>query len=391
MTLKGDLETVDLPGVMGMVAENQKTGIFTVRRGMEEKKLYFKKGRLIFASSTNENEKLGEVLQSNGLISRDKLLEVRKEQSSLSSQRLGMLFLEKGLISHDDLVSGLKAQVNSIILSLLEWWGGNFEFVEGDIPLPGGISVGFDLKGIILKATDSADEWNRVRSRIPKMEGVPRLCPSLPSGGKKVTISDEQWAVASQIDGLKTVEELCYLLPFPDLHTCKLIVALQDMGLVEEELSGEVEQTDEFFVERMQLKPLIHLFNEILRFIHRRAFDIDRNRVRDLLESAYLEVAGEEASIFEGVNLASDGSLDADILTANALTIHPDFRLERVVGALSSVVRRFVEVIEQKFGKKERDSITKEARVVVDFVLHQNRNILQRLGIKEDVEVALGT
>ncbi|GAH88495.1 unnamed protein product, partial [marine sediment metagenome] len=99
----------------------------------------------------------------------------------------------------------------------------------------------------------------------------------------------------------------------------------------------------------------------------------------------------EEASIFEGVNLASDGSLDADILTASALTVHPDLRLERVVGALSSVVRRFVEVIEQKFGKKERDSITKEARVVVDFVLHQNRNILQRLGIKEDVEVALGT
>jgi len=390
MTLRGDLETVDLPDVLGMISDNKKTGIFCIRRGMEEKKLFFKKGLLVYASSTDEQEKLGEILQSIGLITHKRLLEMRKEQGVSSSQRLGLMLLEKGMITHENLVTGLKTQASNILLSLLGWWGGNFEFVETEFPIPGGISVGFDLKRIIMQAVDSANEWNIVKNSFPTMETVLRLSAMLPEGKKEIAVRDEEWMVLSLLDGAKTVEDICYQLPFSDLQTCQLMVALQEKGLVSQESSARIRHSDEFYVERLQLTPLVSLFNELLRFIHRRVFDIDRNDARNILEFAYFQATSQEPHLFEGMLLGIDGSLDSDIFIANALTVPASFRLEKTVGALSIVVRKFLEAVEAKFGKKERQGITKEAQVIVDFVLHQNRNILQKLGIKEDIEVALG-
>jgi hypothetical protein len=390
MTLRGDLETVDLPDVLGMISDNKKTGIFCIRRGMEEKKLFFKKGLLVYASSTDEREKLGEILKSIGLVTHQQLLDMRKEQGIASSQRLGLMLVEKGMLTHDNLVAGLKAQASSIVLSLLGWWGGNFEFAEDEFPLPGGVSIGFDLKRIILQAVDSAGKWSKVKSSFPTMEAVLRLSAMLAEGRKSVTVRDEEWMVLSLLDGARTVKDICYQLPFSDLQTCQLLVALQEKGLVVQEISLKGRQSDEFYVERLQLTPLVSLFNELLRFIHRQVFAIDKHNARNILEFAYFQATSQEPLLFEGILLGMDGSVDGDIFISNALTVSPDFRLEKSVGALSLVVRKFLEAVDARFGKKERERITKEALVIVDFILHQNRNILQKLGIKEDIEVALG-
>ncbi|UCE27177.1 MAG: DUF4388 domain-containing protein, partial [Candidatus Coatesbacteria bacterium] len=109
MVFKGDLETINLPDILQLLEGAKKTGALSIRRHLEEKRLYFKQGMLVFASSTEEREKLGRVLLSLRLINGNELEEARRTQIE-SGRRLGIVLLEKGFISHEDLITALKEQ-----------------------------------------------------------------------------------------------------------------------------------------------------------------------------------------------------------------------------------------------------------------------------------------
>ena len=99
MALKGDLETVNLPDILQLLESARKTGALSIRRHLEEKRLYFKQGMLVFASSTDDREKLGAVLLSRKAITEDVLEDARRVQTETGG-RIGFIILEMGLIQH---------------------------------------------------------------------------------------------------------------------------------------------------------------------------------------------------------------------------------------------------------------------------------------------------
>jgi hypothetical protein len=131
LSLSGNLTETILSDVIAVLRQQKVTGTLTCGTGTDEKSLYVKNGHIIFATSKNERDRLGEIMVKNGMITRGQLERALKMHvKSAGLKKIGAIFVENGFVSPKDLFNGLKMQVRGIILSLLLLTEGHYNFEE---------------------------------------------------------------------------------------------------------------------------------------------------------------------------------------------------------------------------------------------------------------------
>jgi len=130
--LGGRLEGVELPDLMWSFCERRVTGVLEVTRGPITRKLYLQEGHIVFASSSDPNDRLGETLLRMDQIS---LEELETALHGLrSGKRLGKLLVDAEALTHDELVQAVVDQVRSVVLDVLRWSEGVYQFHPGELP-----------------------------------------------------------------------------------------------------------------------------------------------------------------------------------------------------------------------------------------------------------------
>lgn len=130
--LFGKIEEIPLTVVLEDLRQRKATGTLTIRSaGAVEKAVHIKDGQIVFATSTDGQDRLGEILVSAGKLSRENL-ESALTMSNRSGgfKKLGAILVENGFVSPKDLFSGLKTQVKGIIYSLFLWDEATYRFEE---------------------------------------------------------------------------------------------------------------------------------------------------------------------------------------------------------------------------------------------------------------------
>ena len=112
--LQGSIKDISLVKILVHLNRSIKTGTLTVSTPSAIKKIYLKMGDVIFASSTYEDDRLGEMLLKAGEITVEQYDEsVRILKSTWKKQ--GAILVELGYLTPKELFLGLKYQVNEII------------------------------------------------------------------------------------------------------------------------------------------------------------------------------------------------------------------------------------------------------------------------------------
>ena len=68
MPLSGNFETFNLNSIFQLLSSDQKTGVLKVKNEDKEIRIYLKDGRIIYATGSQKNERLGHFLKSSGII-----------------------------------------------------------------------------------------------------------------------------------------------------------------------------------------------------------------------------------------------------------------------------------------------------------------------------------
>jgi len=129
--LSGTIRSKPLSDILEDLRRSKSTGALTVRSAGAVKCIYVKDGQIIFATSTEQHDRLGESLVKAGKITRENLehaLRISKKSAGL--KRLGAILVEKGFLPPKELFGGLKIQVKEIIFSLFLWRDGEYQFEE---------------------------------------------------------------------------------------------------------------------------------------------------------------------------------------------------------------------------------------------------------------------
>ena len=132
--MEKELKKFHFPQILVDLHRNRTTGTLTVViPAGATKKVYLDRGNAVFASSTDEDDRLGETLIKLGKITfeqYDRSVELLKE----TGKRQGTILVELGYLTPKDLVLGVKSQVREIIYSLFEVEDAEYEFDEGQLP-----------------------------------------------------------------------------------------------------------------------------------------------------------------------------------------------------------------------------------------------------------------
>ncbi len=137
-----------MPELLQDLQQGAATGTLVVSSGGVEKCIYLKNGQIVFATSSDGHDRLGEVLVKGGLLSREHLeaaLDVYRKNAGL--KKIGAILVENGFVSPRDLFAGLKTQVKDILFGVFLWGDAEYRFEE--LLPPDIIQLQFDLPELI--------------------------------------------------------------------------------------------------------------------------------------------------------------------------------------------------------------------------------------------------
>lgn len=165
------------------------------------------KGDAIFASSTYEDDRLGEMLIKAGKITMeqyDKSVELLKK----SGKRQGAILVELGYLTPKDLFWGVKYQVEEIIYSLFLLEDAEYEFIEGEIPSHEIITLKMSMGNLIYEGVKRIDNWTRIKNEMPDINIVLKLSTDPVTLFQEVELSPQDRKMLSMVDGTKKLKSL---------------------------------------------------------------------------------------------------------------------------------------------------------------------------------------
>jgi curved DNA-binding protein CbpA len=236
----GDIKNMTLPWLFQDLRIDKQTGTIVFSRDTEIKKVFFKNGDILYASSNLDEDRLGEFLVRTGKISVAQF-EKSSEVVIKTGKKLGAVLFEMGGLTAQDLVAQVKLQVKEIIIKLFSWRDGQYQFDGGPIAVSEIVPIHISTGDLIVEGIRTL-EWKGVRKSLPSIKTIlrPSTDPSLLF--QSVHLDLDQQGVFALIDGSRSIQEICTLSSIGDFNTLKAIYALLALRMAEK---GEIKTEED--------------------------------------------------------------------------------------------------------------------------------------------------
>ncbi|HYA11486.1 MAG TPA: DUF4388 domain-containing protein [Thermodesulfovibrionales bacterium] len=254
--LSANIGNFSIPKILVYLNRKRKTGILTVKTSAFTKKVYLDKGDAIFASSTDEDDRLGETLIKMGKISieqYDRSVKLLKE----TGKRQGEILVELGYMTPQEIIWSVKYQVKDIIYSLFQLTDAEYEFREGEIPSNEVITLKMSMGNLIYEGVKRINNLNRIRKEMPDMNAVLTLSTDPVSLFQDIVLSSLDKKMLFMIDGKKTVKDFIDSLSSYSFQAMKTLYVLWSTGILEEK-----DNVTEMAEESVSLVDMLKTFHE---------------------------------------------------------------------------------------------------------------------------------
>ncbi len=322
MTLWGDIRSFHVPELLDILHIYMKTGIlnFDLEDNIQ-KTLYFRNGELIFAQSSEKEERLGETLLKQGKITEKQFVEASKEVAP--GKHLGSILVEKGFIRASDLHLGIKTQLENIVISLFHYKNGRFYFLEGKNILDGIQKVDLNVEDLIVRGIKSTPPFYEVSTEgnlgyivAAILEYNPEMVMLNPVEKKIINYIEEEGGETSLLSIMRALQlrEVTLFITLHRLARRKILMIQKSVAKTVMEAESEI--TDIIEYNFGHLNQLLRQVDTLIKTVGK------EDAFRVFVNSELKNVMGDVKRIFENVQLYRDGTLNVGQVVEN-LTFLP--------------------------------------------------------------------
>ena len=223
-----DLAHTPLPEILVTIHRYKAPGAIDCRRGDETKRIFLDHGRIIFATTNQLTESLGDRLVREGRITQTQYDE-SLVRMKITGKRHGITLVEMQMLTADELFLLVHAQIQAIIDSVFAWTTGTIaftpgrdkalEFVKVDISVPDAIVRGVrlipDAKGLVARLGTKTTYFDRTHAAIEEMRlGL-----------------DEQHLLDA-VDGRHALGDLVNTPPLTAGENARILYAFSALGMI---------------------------------------------------------------------------------------------------------------------------------------------------------------
>lgn len=304
--------------ILNMIATAAWRGEMHVYAEDATRVLAIDQGSLKHARSDHPDDRLGQVLYRNGMLSKAQLDELVREVDP--ERRLGQLVLEKGFLTQDVLFQQLQKQVEQIFFASLLAREGTYAFVSEDGAEAPVHTVHLPIAGMLMEGVQRIDEMALFRERIPHDDLVPEVQPRTSA----TEIEESAQLVLAYADGERTVDVISRETGLGTFHTVKALYGLLQQGLVVLRATRAVDGG--------AVRRLVADFNMVLRDIFMAVATYGGvDQTRSTLEAW---ISGSGYGPIFGEHVDEDGALDPDVVVGAMLGIQVENPMEGLLQAL---------------------------------------------------------
>lgn len=298
--LKGNIRDFSIPKILVYLNRNRKTGILKVKTPSFIKKVYIHKGDAVYASSTDEDDRLGEILTKIGKITMeqyDRSVEVLKK----TGKRQGEILVELGYLTPQEVIWGVKYQIKDIIYSLFELLDAEYEFNEEEMPSNEIITLKMSMANLIYEGVRRIHNLNSIRKELPDMDAILKLSTDPVSLFQDIILSSIDKKMLFMIDGKKTVRELINISS-NSFQAMKSLYVLYSTGILEEKQDEEDKEETVIFEDILKafhdeedslIKRVDVLYSNLNRLSESELLEIDEKTDIETIRDNYYKLVRE--------------------------------------------------------------------------------------------------
>lgn len=357
LTLRGEIRSSSVPALLRSLLGSGETGFLTFRNAAVTKSIYMKDGRIVNAASTDPDERLGELLLLRGRITTRQYLEASK--MIRPGRRLGAILVEMGAIDPDELIPAVEEQIREVLLELLTWTQGQYEVVMKEVDADSVVSLSINADNLILEGIRRTRAWSSVMRGIGNIESVPALTDHR-DVLMRIELTPEEQEVLAHVNGRSTIEQICNVSFLTHFETCRILWALQILGVVRWSLPAETHSAGERAKAaqgELDLGDVVERFNQMFHRIYATLSERQGAGVDELMDDVMREVSLSYASLFDGVDLRNYGRVDFEQMLANVADLPSDRRRALMVAALNELVFALQLSVRKRHGAEEATAV----------------------------------
>lgn len=354
LTIRGSLSESSLPELLASISRSKETGILNFHDAGRWKAIYFKEGRIIYAMSNAQDDRLGEFLLKSGKITVRQFLEASRMIQA--DKKLGAVLVEQGIITPDDLFVAIHRHAEDIVYSLFEWTRGEYEFVIKDLSAEGPMVLDLDSGNVVLEGIRRLKDFTRIYAGVGPLETVLRRTENSESQLHKINLDEDESQVLSLVNARLNVEQILAMSYLPNFETLRILFGLVAAGALER---GGTDEAEKRGIElEYELEEVVDHYNRnfesVCRFLEER---LDPDQALAFTEEVMGEVSKQFPLLFEGIELGTAGRVDFDQLLQNLGDRPHEAKKAILVDGMNELTYGLLLEIGRRLGKAEQESV----------------------------------
>ena len=185
-SLRGDLKDFGIADVFQLMGQQRKTGVLEFNGDGQQIQILFDQGAVVSAAPVGSwpDAAFGEMLMRCGLLSRDRVDELRRECGA-SARTLAGVATSRGWLGEDELRKIEELLTRETIFSVLRWRAGSFDFTTKEIEHDQSADSLLGAEQILMDGLRMIDEWQSFADLVPSEDTVFRRLLSFQQYGER--------------------------------------------------------------------------------------------------------------------------------------------------------------------------------------------------------------
>ncbi len=361
LSIRGEIAETTVPDLVRSIVHGGDTAIMTLENADSDATIYFQNGRVVFASSSDRDLGLAELLLHDGDLDVQQYDNVLERM--IVSEAMGAVLCEMGYLDPDALVRVLDRQATAIFHQACRYRRGTYtiEFVEA---LPESVpALPLVADRLLLDGIRTVDSWSTIRRGVGRLDRLLQQTESASIRSYQLELNADEMHVLDLLNEPQPVEVVCSRSYLSNFASCRTLWALLTVGLV-----GDVQSTSDHRREaaaiEYELEGRVEKYNTLFQTIFGIVFQKVGDHVYDFMDRVVLHLAPATLPYLSGITFVNEGRLDFDQLFTNVIASGTRDHRAMVETVLSELLYGWIVEIKQEFGAEMEADIVRLANSV---------------------------
>ncbi|HLJ73757.1 MAG TPA: DUF4388 domain-containing protein [Thermoanaerobaculia bacterium] len=363
LSIQGTLAETTVPDLFRSLIRSSETAIVSLEAIGRTDVVYVREGKITFASSTDPDMGLGEVLLRGGELNLNQYNQA--SERLVTPRRVGPLLVELGFLKPEDMSRAIERQASAIVLNAMRYRSGSYtieftpEFPEEIPALP------LSTERLILDGIQSIGFWSLITRGLGRLDRILEQAPGSNARSFALELNEEENHVFNLVSEPTKIEDIIAQSYLSNFTSCKTIWGLLTVNLIQDAEGAAVTETRAAEESEYELAALVERYNTAYQGIFALVFQKIGDHIYDFIDRVVLHLSPDTLPYLSGMNMVNEGRIDFDQLLNNLIASGSENQGLVVHTVLHELLYGWILEVKSEFGgtSLERDIIAMVQKV----------------------------